>query len=66
MRLKALAEFYTLQSFAQLCNLNCLSNICQLFFVNWPRRGAGGRTREDGERCFPYYLGLKKTAVLSK
>ena len=28
MRLKALAEIYTMHSFAQLCNLNFLSNVC--------------------------------------
>ena len=28
MRLKALAEIYTMHSFAQLCNLNC---VCELF-----------------------------------
>ena len=31
MRLKALAEIYTMHSFAQLCNLNFLSKICQHF-----------------------------------
>ena len=31
MRLKALAEIYTMHSFAQLCNLNFLSKICQNF-----------------------------------
>ena len=29
MRSKAPAEIYTTHSFAQLCNLNCLSKICQ-------------------------------------
>ena len=29
MRLKALAEIYTMHSFAQLCNLNFLSKFCQ-------------------------------------
>ena len=31
MRLKALAEIYTMHSFAQLCNLNFLSKIRQAF-----------------------------------
>ena len=31
MRLKALAEIYTMHSFAQLCNLNFLSKFCQFF-----------------------------------
>ena len=31
MRWKALAEIYTMHSFAQLCNLNFLSKICQIF-----------------------------------
>ena len=31
MRLKALAEIYTMHSFAQLCNLNFLSKICYFF-----------------------------------
>ena len=31
MRLKALAEIYTMHSFAQLCNLNFLSKFCQTF-----------------------------------
>ena len=29
MRLKALAEIYTMHSFAQLCNLNFLSNFAK-------------------------------------
>ena len=31
-RLKALAEIYTMHSFAQLCNLNFLSKICHHFW----------------------------------
>ena len=31
VRLKALAEIYTMHSFAQLCNLNFLSKFCQRF-----------------------------------
>ena len=34
MRLKALAEIYTMHSFAQLCNLNSLSEIANLFLLN--------------------------------
>ena len=33
MRLKALAEIYTMHSFAQLCNLNFFVKICQKFQI---------------------------------
>ena len=41
MRLKALAEIYTMHSFAQLCNLIFFANICQ----NLPRWNIAGADR---------------------
>ena len=37
MRLKALAEIYIMHTFAQLCNLNFLSNFCKIILLNFVR-----------------------------
>ena len=39
MRLKALAEIYTMHSFAQLCNLNFFYKICQICCSNFVNFG---------------------------